>query len=31
MKDFILYILGGLGAIIVLCILIAGKYADRGY
>lgn len=31
MKDFILYILGGLGAIILLCILLAGKYADRGY
>lgn len=31
MKEAVLFILGGFGAIIVLCILLAGKYADRGY
>lgn len=31
MKEVVLYILGGIGALVVLCILLAGKYADRGY
>lgn len=31
MKEAVLYILGGFGATIVLCILLASKYADRGY
>lgn len=31
MKEAVLFILGGLGALIVLCILLAGRYTDRGY
>jgi hypothetical protein len=31
MKELVLWVLGSIGVMVVVCILLAGKFADRGY